>query len=68
MPHAQRGMSQFSLEHGPTSFPPCPPLLQGMADTFLLLGMPFDSPEAAELNKAIFETIYHAAVQVGGWV
>lgn len=26
--------------------------------------MPFDSPEAAELNRAIFETIYHAAVQV----
>lgn len=37
---------------------------QGLADAFLLLGMPFDSPEAAELNRAIFETIYHAAVQV----
>lgn len=37
---------------------------QGLADTFLLLGMPFDSPEASDLNKVIFETIYHAALQV----
>ncbi|GAB4823195.1 hypothetical protein N2152v2_010241 [Parachlorella kessleri] len=37
--------------------------VQGLADTFLLLGLPFDSPEATELNKAIFETIYHAALQ-----
>lgn len=35
---------------------------QGLADTFILLGMAFDSPEAAELNKEVFETIYHAAV------
>lgn len=38
--------------------------VQGLADTFLLLGMSFDSPEAIELNKAIFETIYHAALQM----
>jgi ribonucleoside-diphosphate reductase subunit M1 len=25
--------------------------------------MPFDSPEATKLNKEIFETIYHAAVE-----
>lgn len=37
--------------------------VQGLADTFLLLGMPFDSPEAVELNKDIFETIYHAALE-----
>lgn len=41
---------------------PTPPA-QGMADTFLLLGMPFDSPEAAELNRQIFETIYFAALR-----
>ncbi len=37
--------------------------VQGLADTFILLGMPFDSEEAAQLNKDVFETIYHAAVQ-----
>jgi len=36
--------------------------VQGLADVFLLLGMPFDSPEAAQLNKEIFETIYFAAL------
>ncbi len=36
--------------------------LQGLADTFILLGMAFDSPEAAQLNKEIFETIYYAAL------
>jgi ribonucleotide reductase alpha subunit len=34
--------------------------LQGLADTFLLLGMPFDSEEAQQLNKEIFECIYFA--------
>ena len=33
-----------------------------MADTFILLGMAFDSPQAAQLNKEIFETIYYAAL------
>jgi ribonucleotide reductase alpha subunit len=37
--------------------------LQGLADTFLLLGMPFDSEEAAQLNKDIFETIYYASLE-----
>jgi ribonucleoside-diphosphate reductase alpha subunit len=36
--------------------------VQGLADTFLLLDMPFDSEEAKELNKQIFETMYHAAL------
>ena len=37
--------------------------VQGLADTFMALQMPFDSPEARHLNKQIFETIYHAAVE-----
>jgi ribonucleoside-diphosphate reductase alpha subunit len=37
--------------------------VQGLADTFIQMGMPFASPEAKELNRAIFETIYHAAVE-----
>jgi len=36
--------------------------VQGLADAFMMLRMPFDSPEAKQLNKDIFETIYHAAV------
>lgn len=36
--------------------------VQGLADAFLALRIPFDSPEAKHLNKQIFETIYHAAL------
>lgn len=36
--------------------------VQGLADAFILLRHPFDSPEAKILNKNIFETIYFAAV------
>ncbi|MGB3183661.1 MAG: ribonucleoside-diphosphate reductase subunit alpha [Cyclobacteriaceae bacterium] len=37
--------------------------VQGLADTFMLLRMPFDSAEARGLNKDIFETIYYAAME-----
>ena len=37
--------------------------VQGLADAFILLGLPFDSPEAAKLNSEIFETIYYAALK-----
>ena len=36
--------------------------VSGLADAFLALRMPFDSPEARQLNIQIFETIYHAAL------
>lgn len=36
--------------------------VQGLADTFVKLRMPFDSDEAKQLNKEIFETIYYAAM------
>ena len=36
--------------------------VQGLADAFLALRLPFESPAARELNKQIFETIYHAAL------
>jgi ribonucleoside-diphosphate reductase alpha chain len=36
--------------------------VQGLADTFIKLRMPFDSEEAKALNKEIFETMYYAAV------
>lgn len=37
--------------------------VQGLADTFILLGMAFDSEEAKQLNKDIFETIYYSALR-----
>jgi len=36
--------------------------VQGLADTFALMGLPFESDEARKLNKDIFETIYFAAL------
>ena len=35
--------------------------VQGLADAFILMRFPFDSDEARQLNKDIFETIYYAA-------
>ncbi|KAJ7451685.1 ribonucleotide reductase alpha subunit [Mycena latifolia] len=37
--------------------------VQGLADVFLALRMPFESPAAKELNQQIFETIYHGALE-----
>jgi ribonucleoside-diphosphate reductase alpha chain len=35
--------------------------IQGLADVFALLRIPWSSPRAAELNQEIFENIYYAA-------
>jgi ribonucleotide reductase alpha subunit len=37
--------------------------VQGLADTFVLMDIPFHSDEAREVNKLIFETIYHASLE-----
>ena len=37
--------------------------VQGLADTFVLMDIPFYSEEAKQINKLIFETIYHAALE-----
>ncbi|PSL06188.1 ribonucleoside-diphosphate reductase subunit alpha [Cecembia rubra] len=37
--------------------------VQGLADAFIMLRMPFESEEAKGLNEDIFETIYFAAVE-----
>ncbi|GHN00470.1 ribonucleoside-diphosphate reductase [Cytophagales bacterium WSM2-2] len=37
--------------------------VQGLADAFIMLRMPFDSEEARGLNKDIHETIYFAAME-----
>ena len=36
--------------------------VQGLADAFIKMRFPFDSPEARQLNRDIFETIYFAAL------
>ncbi|OSX72323.1 hypothetical protein BU14_0445s0005 [Porphyra umbilicalis] len=37
--------------------------VQGLADAFILMRMPFESDEARQLNIDIFETIYFAALE-----
>ena len=36
--------------------------IQGLADVFMMLGLAFDEQKSRELNKGIFEAIYHAAL------
>jgi ribonucleoside-diphosphate reductase alpha chain/ribonucleoside-diphosphate reductase subunit M1 len=36
--------------------------VQGLADVFMMKGIPFDSSPARGINRLIFETIYHAAL------
>lgn len=42
--------------------------VQGLADAFIKLRLPFESPEAAALNRAIFETIYFAALSASAYL
>jgi ribonucleoside-diphosphate reductase alpha subunit len=37
--------------------------VQGLADVFMQMGLPFESDESKQINKQIFETIYHAALE-----
>lgn len=37
--------------------------IQGLADAFILMRMPFESEEAALLNRQIFETLYYGALE-----
>ncbi|KPI92653.1 PREDICTED: ribonucleoside-diphosphate reductase large subunit [Papilio xuthus] len=37
--------------------------VQGLADTFVLLRIPYESEEAIKLNQQIFETIYYGALE-----
>ena len=37
--------------------------IQGLADTYMLLRFPYESEEAAKLNRDIAETMYHAAIE-----
>lgn len=37
--------------------------IQGLADLFVLMRLPFESEKSQELNKLIFETIYYGALE-----
>ena len=37
--------------------------VQGLADVFIMMNIPFHSEQALEINKYIFETIYHGALE-----
>lgn len=36
--------------------------VQGLADTYIMMGLPFESDEARALNRDVFETIYFASM------
>lgn len=38
--------------------------MQGLADAFIKMRYPFESPEAMQLNRDIFEALYYGAVEV----
>ena len=37
--------------------------IQGLADVFIMMGLSFGCEESKKINKLIFETIYHAALE-----
>jgi ribonucleoside-diphosphate reductase alpha chain len=53
VPEAERS----NLRHRPIGIG-----IQGLADTFILLRLPFESDEAQALNREVFETIYYASM------
>jgi ribonucleoside-diphosphate reductase alpha subunit len=36
--------------------------VQGLADAYIMMGLPFESEEARALNREVFETIYYASM------
>ena len=52
------GTKRSNLRHRPIGIG-----VQGLANVFLEFGYPFDSDEAKELNKLIFETIYYGSME-----
>lgn len=54
VPEAERS----NLRHRPIAIG-----VQGLADVFLRLRLPYESEEAQKLNSQIFETIYHGALE-----
>ena len=42
--------------------------VQGLADVFAMLRIPWTSPEATKLNREIFENIYYASAKTSMWL
>ena len=38
--------------------------VQGLADVFIMCGLPFDCEDSRTMNAHIFETMYHAALEL----
>jgi len=54
VPEAQRS----NIRHRPLGIG-----VQGLADVYMMLKLPFDSEQAAQINKQIFETIYYGTLK-----
>jgi ribonucleoside-diphosphate reductase alpha subunit len=54
-----KGAETSNLKHRPIGIG-----VQGMSDVFQMMGLPYDSHEALELDKQIFEAIYYGAVKM----
>ena len=49
---------RYNMRHRPIGLG-----VQGLADVFILCGLPFECEESRTMNAHIFETIYHAALE-----
>ena len=58
-PYPVKGAETSNLKHRPIGIG-----VQGMSDVFQMMGLPYDSHEALELDKQIFEAIYYGAVKM----
>ena len=56
--YAREEARRSNLRHRPIGLG-----VQGLADVFAMLEVPFDGPEARRLNTEIFETLYFAALE-----
>ena len=56
--YPSRGAKFSNLLHRPVGLG-----VQGLADVFFSIGLSYDSDEAKQLNKEIFETIYYASIK-----
>ena len=56
--YPSRGAKFSNLCHRPVGLG-----VQGLADVFFMMGLPYESEEAKQINKEIFETIYYASIK-----
>ena len=56
--YPSRGAKFSNLCHRPVGLG-----VQGLADVYFMMGLPYESEEAKQINKEIFETIYYASIK-----